>query len=59
MDAALNNDQKVSGVGVVIRDCNGHVMASLCQNFEASYQPHIAEAMAIVRDKAMLPSIEH
>ncbi|KAK2649420.1 hypothetical protein Ddye_016909 [Dipteronia dyeriana] len=29
------------GVGVVIRDCNGRVMAS--------YLPHIAEAMAILR----------
>ncbi|KAK3189185.1 hypothetical protein Dsin_028746 [Dipteronia sinensis] len=48
-DAALNICQKVSGVGVVIRDYNGYVMASICQNFEACYQPQIAEAMSILR----------
>ncbi|KAK2659903.1 hypothetical protein Ddye_006436 [Dipteronia dyeriana] len=41
-DAALNTQQKVSGIGLVIRDCNGH-------NFGVCYRPEIAEAMAILR----------
>ncbi|KAK3213054.1 hypothetical protein Dsin_017760 [Dipteronia sinensis] len=48
-DAPLNNRDKVSGIGMVIRDCNGHVMASMCHNIRVCFQPHIAEAMAILR----------
>ncbi|KAK3221714.1 hypothetical protein Dsin_008739 [Dipteronia sinensis] len=48
-DVDLNNCQKVSDDGVIIRDCNGYVMASLCHYFEPCCQPQIAEAMAILR----------
>ncbi|KAK2639047.1 hypothetical protein Ddye_026842 [Dipteronia dyeriana] len=47
-DAALSEGEKVSGIGVVIQDSNGYVMASLCQNIRASLQPQVIEAMAIL-----------
>ncbi|KAK3205111.1 hypothetical protein Dsin_019157 [Dipteronia sinensis] len=49
-DAALRDRGKVSGIGVVIRDWNGHVMASLCQNVRGVLQPQVLEAMAILHD---------
>ncbi|KAK3198139.1 hypothetical protein Dsin_021554 [Dipteronia sinensis] len=39
----------MKGIGVVIRDCHGHVMASLYQNINALYQPQIIEAMVILK----------
>ncbi|KAK3217805.1 hypothetical protein Dsin_011775 [Dipteronia sinensis] len=48
-DAALNFRNNISGIGVAIRDCNGHVMASLCQHIGTAYQPQIAETLAILR----------
>ncbi|KAK2666055.1 hypothetical protein Ddye_004629 [Dipteronia dyeriana] len=48
----INTDadrDKVSWIGVMIRDWNGHVTASLCQNVRASLQPQVVEAMAILR----------
>ena len=48
-DAALRFCDKVSGIDVVIRDSNGHAMASLCQNINANYHPQIAEALAILK----------
>ncbi|KAK2634784.1 hypothetical protein Ddye_029576 [Dipteronia dyeriana] len=47
-DAAVNGKGKGSGIGVVIRDCDGKVMASLCRNILANYEPQIAEALAIL-----------
>ncbi|KAK3199475.1 hypothetical protein Dsin_022890 [Dipteronia sinensis] len=47
-DAALNVHGKVTGFGVVIRDCYRGVMVSYCRNIRACYQPHIAEAIAIL-----------
>ena len=35
-------------MGVVVRDCNGKVLVSKCRNVKASYQPSIAEAIAIL-----------
>ncbi|KAK0607443.1 hypothetical protein LWI29_015165 [Acer saccharum] len=48
-DAALNEQGLVSGLGVVIRDCQGQVMASLCSQMGVCYSPEIAEALAIRR----------
>jgi predicted transcriptional regulator YheO len=39
----------VSGIGVVIRDSSGYVMASLCLNLGAVFKPEVAEALAILR----------
>jgi hypothetical protein len=36
-------------LGVVIRDCYGNVLASLCQNLGICYAPDVAEALAILR----------
>ncbi|KAI9197580.1 hypothetical protein LWI28_001000 [Acer negundo] len=38
-NVALNNHYRVFGVGVMIWDCNGLVMASLCLNLRVCYQP--------------------
>ena len=38
-----------SSIGVVIRDSQGFVMASLCLHIGACLQPQIAKAMAILR----------
>lgn len=48
-DAALDERGFQSGIGVIIRDYQGHVMASLCQNFKACYKPQIVEAMAVLK----------
>ncbi|TXG48260.1 hypothetical protein EZV62_027554 [Acer yangbiense] len=48
-DAALNENDFQFGISVVIRNYQGHVMASLCQIIKASYQPQIIEAMAILK----------
>ncbi|TXG69190.1 hypothetical protein EZV62_004125 [Acer yangbiense] len=48
-DATLDCRAKVTGIGVVIRDCYGHVMASLCQSFPGLLQPQTVEAVAVLR----------
>ncbi|KAK1571513.1 hypothetical protein Q3G72_018476 [Acer saccharum] len=48
-DAAIDTAGGRSGLGVIIRDCKGLVMASACYGISASLQPQIAEAMAIFR----------
>ncbi|KAK1571845.1 hypothetical protein Q3G72_023991 [Acer saccharum] len=47
-DAALDSVRNLSGLGVVVRDCSGRVLASFCRNVKANYQPQIAEALAIL-----------
>ena len=47
-DAVLNSRLNLTGLGVVARDCYGRVLASFCRNVRASYQPQIAEALAIL-----------
>ncbi|KAK3185216.1 hypothetical protein Dsin_032502 [Dipteronia sinensis] len=37
------------GIGIVIRDGSGHVMASCCQLLEAPFDSHVAAIMAIFR----------
>ncbi|KAK2656769.1 hypothetical protein Ddye_009821 [Dipteronia dyeriana] len=48
-DAALSFSDKIPGVGVVIQDSGGLVMACLCGNARGFYEPQIAEAKAILR----------
>ncbi|KAK3218996.1 hypothetical protein Dsin_012966 [Dipteronia sinensis] len=48
-DAALDVRLLRTGLGMVIRDHTGFVMASWAQRLEANYSPLVAEAMAIFR----------
>ena len=45
-DAAISNAENKAGIGIVVRDYNGEVMASLIQQLEQAYQPMEVEAMA-------------
>ncbi|KAK2662428.1 hypothetical protein Ddye_001002 [Dipteronia dyeriana] len=47
-DAAIDTDGKIVGVfGVVIRDSEGMVITTSFQRIEATYPPHVAEAIAM------------
>ncbi|XP_050280506.1 uncharacterized protein LOC126721501 [Quercus robur] len=48
-DAAISNAENKAGIGVVVRDYNGEVMASLIQQLEQAYQPVEVEAIAACR----------
>ncbi|KAK2656099.1 hypothetical protein Ddye_009151 [Dipteronia dyeriana] len=48
-DAALNHNENVSGICVVIRVYKGYVMASLCQKLKVGFLPQISDVMAIPR----------
>ncbi|KAK0587875.1 hypothetical protein LWI29_030314 [Acer saccharum] len=48
LDAALSVAKGVSGVGVVVRDWKGEVLASCCQRFEVCFPPLIAEVVAVL-----------
>ncbi|KAK2665216.1 hypothetical protein Ddye_003790 [Dipteronia dyeriana] len=48
-DATLSFSDKISGIGVVIRDSGGRVMACLCGNARGFYEPQIAKAKVILR----------
>ncbi|KAK0595025.1 hypothetical protein LWI29_002683 [Acer saccharum] len=48
-DAALNTASCLVGVGIVIRNSVGLVMASSSQRISASFSPQVAEAVAIQR----------
>ena len=48
-DAAMDSTVGTSAIGIVIRDSQGNVMASLCSNLGVCYQPQIAEALGILR----------
>ncbi|TXG65248.1 hypothetical protein EZV62_006523 [Acer yangbiense] len=45
---ALSSQSKSAGFGVVLRDSGGRVLAALCRNVRACYQPQVAEALAIL-----------
>ncbi|XP_075645259.1 uncharacterized protein LOC142616262 [Castanea sativa] len=45
-DGAISNADYKAGIGMVVRDCNGEVMASLIQQLEQAYQPVEVEAIA-------------
>ncbi|KAK2655050.1 hypothetical protein Ddye_008102 [Dipteronia dyeriana] len=47
--AAFRVSDKVSGIGVVIRDRNGRVRVSFCYNLAANLQPQVVEALAILK----------
>ncbi|KAF5467400.1 hypothetical protein F2P56_017226 [Juglans regia] len=40
---------KNSGLGVIVRDAEGEVQASICCNIDAELQPAVVEAMALRR----------
>ena len=48
-DGALSNADNKSGIGVVVRDCHGDVIASLVQQLDQAYQPVEVEALAACR----------
>ena len=45
-DGALAVADNKSGIGIVVRDCHGEVIASLIQQLDQAYQPVEVEAMA-------------
>lgn len=45
-DAAISNDQNATGVGVILRDHTGDVLASFCTYKPIAMEPTTAEAMA-------------
>ncbi|KAK3188547.1 hypothetical protein Dsin_028108 [Dipteronia sinensis] len=55
-DAAIDSKTSRIGIGIVIRDANGFVMASSSQVFAAAFNAQIMEAMGILR--AILFSID-
>ncbi|KAK2655636.1 hypothetical protein Ddye_008688 [Dipteronia dyeriana] len=48
-DVGLRESDKVSGVGVVVRDSNGKVRLAYCHHLSAYFSPQVAEAMAILK----------
>ncbi|XP_075655226.1 uncharacterized protein LOC142625459 [Castanea sativa] len=45
-DGALSTTDNKCGIGIVVRDCHGEVIASLIQQLDQAYQPVEVEAMA-------------
>ena len=50
-DGALSSADNKSGIGIVVWDCHGEVIASLIQQLDQAYQPMEVEAM--VANKAV------
>lgn len=48
-DAAIDAHHRRVGVGVVIRDSNGEMLACLCSKFDHTKNPIIVEALALRR----------
>ena len=48
-DAANSEVSRLSGVGVVIRDSNGDVLASCAEKIDQSYKVEDTEAMAALK----------
>lgn len=48
-DGAISNADNTAGIGVVVRDCHGEVIAFLIQQLDQAYQPVEVEAMATCR----------
>ena len=46
---AISNADNIFGIGVVVRDCRGEVIASLVQQLDQAHQPMEVEAMATCR----------
>ena len=47
-DVALNIQDKMVGLGGVIRDSQGRVLLSFCRNFQTCFAPQTAEALAVL-----------
>lgn len=48
-DAAIDGNEKKVGIGVILRDSAGDILASLCQSYHCAVQPCVAEAHALRR----------
>ena len=48
-DGAISNANNTFGIGVVVRDCHGEVIATLVQQLDQAYQLVEVEAMAACR----------
>lgn len=48
-DVALFDNMGYAGLGVVIRDCNGHIIAALSKKIKLPYSVETAEALAAHR----------
>ncbi|KAL5821736.1 hypothetical protein ACOSQ3_023618 [Xanthoceras sorbifolium] len=48
-DASIDDPKGRIGIGVIIKDCRGIVMASCVQGLDLLFSPYIAEALAILR----------
>lgn len=49
----VDKDKQAVGIGLVIRDLQGIVMATSTQRIHASYSPLVAEAVAVLRGVIM------
>ena len=47
MDGASSDDGKPSSIGVIIRDSNGHVAATMCKSLQACHPIKAVETIAI------------
>ncbi|KAI9173820.1 hypothetical protein LWI28_007108 [Acer negundo] len=48
-DVVTRSSNRISGIGVVIRDNLGRVKASFCKQLNAYFEPQIAETLVILR----------
>ena len=48
-DGVLSSADNKSGIGIVVWDCHGEVIASQIQQLDQAYQPMEAKAMATIR----------
>ena len=46
-DGALSSANNKSGIGIVVQDCHGEVIASLIQQLDQAYQPVEVEALVV------------
>ena len=47
VDGASSEHDRFSSVGVIIRDCNGQVVAALCKPLEACYSAELTEVITL------------
>ncbi|KAK2661889.1 hypothetical protein Ddye_000463 [Dipteronia dyeriana] len=47
IDAVIDKVSKIVGIGIIIRDYMGIVVASSIQRISATYDPHVAEAITL------------
>ncbi|KAK2656308.1 hypothetical protein Ddye_009360 [Dipteronia dyeriana] len=62
-DATIQDSNQLIGVGEIVRDSGGQVLASSVQRFSTCFSPHVAEATTILRgllfavDSGLLPAV--